>query len=54
MPGRKIMTVYNKRLAKEEVAFIRIDAAKLNQGVYNLIFILNGRNILTRQLMIIK
>jgi photosystem II stability/assembly factor-like uncharacterized protein len=54
LTGRKVRTIYSNRLAGGEAAFVRIDATQLRQGVYNLLFILNGRNVLTRQVMIIK
>ncbi len=52
--GRRISTVYNKTLAKGDAKLIQIETNELQQGIYNLVFVLNGHNILTRQIMIVK
>jgi len=54
LTGRKIAAVYDKFHNSGEAGFLNIDVSNLNSGMYNLVFTLDGINILTRHIAVVR
>jgi hypothetical protein len=52
--GRKIGTYFDKQMNTGDADYFQLEASKFSAGIYNLVFRINGKQMLSKQLVIAK